>query len=86
VTIRSLVRLIAIPPVRRRNGASSLSHVGRHADGNRRSLTTMSAARHAAISWSDGNWYRLRVASTRNIRPPDWTKARHASGVHLAKG
>jgi hypothetical protein len=55
VTIRPLARLIAIPPVRRRNGVSSLSHVGRHADGNRRSLTTMSAARHAAISWSDGN-------------------------------
>jgi len=56
VTIRPLDSAIATPPVLRSVGASSLSHVGVQVRGRRRSLTTISADRHALASCSIGNW------------------------------
>jgi hypothetical protein len=55
VTIRPLDKAIATPPVLRNVGASSLSHFGVQVLGRRRSLTTMSAERHATASCSIGN-------------------------------
>lgn len=56
MTIRPLDNAIATPPVVRKVGASSLSHLGVQVRGKRRSLTTISADRQAVASCSIGNW------------------------------
>jgi len=55
VTTCPLDSAIATPPVLRSASASSFSHFGVQVRGKRRSLTTMSADRHAATSCSIGS-------------------------------